>query len=83
MKKINKFSAVTTFNLKKHTYGIEMINSFFINWPDEIQLLAFVENSSSIDDSKVRYKILLHEYHKEIPEYEEFCKKFQHICLII
>ena len=74
----NKFSAVTTFNFKKHPYGIEMINSFFINWPDEIQLLAFVENASSLDDSKVRNKILLNDYHKEIPEYEEFCKKFQH-----
>ena len=75
---MNKFSAVTTFNFIKHPYGIEMINSFFINWPDDIQLLAFLENASHIDDSKVRSKILLNDYHKKIPEYEEFCKKFQH-----
>ena len=78
MNKINKFSAVTTFDFKKHPYGIEMINSFFINWPNEIQLLAFVENASSIDDSKVKDKILISHYHNEIPEYEEFCKKFKH-----
>lgn len=75
---MNKFSAVTTFNFKIHPYGIEMINSFFVNWPDEIQLFAFVENASPIDDSKVRSKIRLVDYHEEIPEYKNFCKKFQH-----
>ena len=75
----NKFSAVTTFNLERHPYGIEMINSFFLNWPDEIQLFAFVENASPIDDSKVRSKIRLVDYHEEIQEYKNFCKKFQHI----
>ena len=54
MNNTNKFSAVTTFDFKKHPYGIEMVNSFFMNWPNEIQLLAFVENASSIDDSKVK-----------------------------
>ena len=38
-----KYSAVTTFNLNKHPYGVEMINSFFANWPDEITLTAFIE----------------------------------------
>ena len=26
----NTFSAVTTFNLEKHPYGVEMINSFLL-----------------------------------------------------
>ena len=70
----NKFSAVTTFNLERHPYGIEMINSFFLNWPDEIQLTAYVENSLSLDDSTVKDKIIVKEFHDEIPEYLEFCK---------
>ena len=78
MNKTKKFSAVTTFDFKKHPYGIEMVNSFFMNWPNEIQLLAFLENASSIDDSKVRKKIIIYDYHKEIDEYQEFCKNFQH-----
>ena len=78
MDNINKFSAVTTFNFKKHSYGIEMINSFFTNWPDQIKLIAFIENSASIDDSKVKSKILLKDYHTEIPEYKKFCIKFKH-----
>ena len=41
----NKYSAVTTFNLNKHPYGVEMINSFFANWPDEIKLTAFIETA--------------------------------------
>ena len=45
----NKFSAVTTFNLNKHPYGVEMINSFFANWPDNITLTAFIEKSSEIE----------------------------------
>ena len=75
---MNKFSAVTTFNFIKHRYGTEMINSFFVNWPNEIQLLAFVENASYIDASKVTDKILVYDYHKEIPQYLEFCNKFKH-----
>ena len=74
----NKFSAVTTFNLERHPYGIEMINSFFLNWPDEIQLTAYVENSLSLDDSTVKDKIIVKEFHDEIPEYLEFCKKYSH-----
>ena len=43
----NTFSAVTTFNFRKHPYGIEMIESFFINWPNNVMLTAFIENSDS------------------------------------
>ena len=55
----NKYSAVTTFHLPKHIYGVEMINSFYANWPNEITLTAFIENSSKIDDSAVRPKIII------------------------
>ena len=40
----SKFSALTTFNLNKHSYGVEMINSFFANWSNEVTLTAFIEN---------------------------------------
>ena len=46
-------------NLEKHPYGVEMINSFYKNWPDEINLTAFIENSSGIDDTVVKPKFLL------------------------
>ena len=75
--KPNTFSAVTTFNLKKHPYGLEMINSFFVNWPDEIKLTAFIENATSIDDSLVKHKIVIKEYHQHILDYNKFLKKYK------
>ena len=73
----NTFSAVTTFNLEKHPYGVEMINSFFVNWPDEISLTAFIENSSKINDSSVKHKIIVKEYHSSIPEYKRFLDSYK------
>jgi len=75
--KKNTFSAVTTFNLKKHKYGIEMINSFFANWPDEVKLTAYIENASPIDDALVKNKIVIKEFHENIPEYRLFKNKFK------
>ena len=75
--KKNTFSAVTTFNLEKHKYGIEMINSFFANWPDEIKLTAYIENASPIDNALVKNKIVIKEFHENIPEYRLFKKKFK------
>ena len=74
---ISKFSAVTTFNLKKQSFGIEMIESFFFNWPDSIKLTAYIEGSKSIDTTKVNHKILVKEFHKSIPEYQKFCEKYK------
>ena len=75
--KKNTFSAVTTFNLKKHPFGIEMIESFFLNWPEEVKLTAFIEGSESIDSSKVKHKIDVKEFKKFIPEYYHFCQKYK------
>ena len=74
---LETFSAVTTFNLEKHPYGIEMINSFYKNWPDEITLTAFIENPSRMDDTAVKQKIHIKDFHREIPEYDTFVKKFK------
>ena len=54
--KQNTYSALTTFNLKKHPYGLEMINSFFVNCPDEVKLTAFIENAS------IMKKVLIYNY---------------------
>ena len=59
----NKYSAVTTFHLTKHLYGVEMINSFYANWPNEITLTAFIENSSEIDDYAVKPKIIIKDFY--------------------
>ena len=75
--KKNTFSAVTTFNLEKHKYGIEMINSFFVNWPDEVILTAYIENASAIDDELVKNKIVIKEFHENIPEHKLFKNKFK------
>ena len=75
--KKNTFSAVTTFNLKKHPFGVEMIESFFLNWPEEVKLTAFIEGSDSIDSSKVKHKIDVKEFKKFIPEYYQFCEKYK------
>ena len=74
---LNKYSAVTTFHLPKHLYGIEMINSFYANWPNEITLTAFVENSSEIDDSTVKPKIIIKDFDKTVPEYQKFVRKYK------
>ena len=66
----NKYSAVTTFNLDKHPYGVEMINSFFANWPDEIKLTAFIERSSRLDDSAVKPKIIIKDFYEHVPKYK-------------
>ena len=73
----NKYSAVTTFNLHKHLYGVEMINSFFANWPDEVKLTAFIENSSEIDDRAVKPKIIIKDFNNNVPEYQNFVEKFK------
>jgi hypothetical protein len=73
----NKFSAVTTFHLPKHLYAVEMINSFFANWPNEVTLTAFIENSSKIDDSAVKPKIIIKDFEKNIPKYQNFVEKFK------
>ena len=72
----NKYSAVTTFNLNKHPFGVEMINSFFANWPDEITLTAFIEKSSNLDDSAVKPKIIIKDFYEYVPEYKYFIEKF-------
>ena len=73
----NKYSAVTTFHLPKHLYGVEMINSFYANWPNEISLTAFIENSSEIDDNAVKPKIIIKDFNKSIPEYQNFVIKYK------
>ena len=73
----NTFSAVTTFNLKKHPYGVEMLNSFFQNWPNEITLTAYIENSHFADDSLVKDKIIIKEFHENIPQYNNFVNSYK------
>ena len=73
-----RYSAVTTFNIQKHSFGVEMINSFFANRPDSIKLTAFIENSSGVDDEAVKPKILVKDFHQNIPEYKKFVQKFKH-----
>ena len=77
MNNLSKYSAVTTFNLDKHQYGIEMINSFFTNWPNNITLTAFIENSSAIDDKTVKPKIIIKDFKESVPEYKKFVEKYQ------
>ena len=72
-----KYSAVTTFNLNKHPYGVEMINSFFANWPDEITLTAFIEKSSGLDDKAVKPKIIIKDFYEHVPKYKYFVEKFK------
>jgi len=74
----NTFSAVTTFNLKKHPFGVEMINSFFLNWPNEIKLTAYIENSHLIDDSLVKNKIIIKEFNENVPQYSKFVNQYKY-----
>ena len=76
--KNNMFSAVTTFNLSKQPFGLEMIESFYVNWPNNITLTAFIEGSNSIDSSKVSKKIKIKDFEESIPEHKNFCIKYEH-----
>ena len=75
-KKKNLFSAVTTFNLSKQPFGLEMIESFYVNWPDDVTLTAFIEGSNSIDSSKVSKKIKIRDFEETVPEHKKFCIKY-------
>ena len=63
---------------KKHPFAIEMVNSFLANWPNEIKLIAFVENAELLDNKNFKDKLIIKDFHKEIPEYNLFCEKFAH-----
>lgn len=73
-----KFTSVTTFNLKEQNYGIEMLESFYKFWPKDCCLYAFLEDYSNLDDTKVRKKIKILNFHEVIPEYKIFCQRFIH-----
>ena len=73
-----KFSAVTSFNLKTQSYGIDMLESYFKFWPDECILFACLEETSNLDDKKVKDKINILNFDEEIPEYRSFAAKYFH-----
>ena len=51
-----------------------MVDSFIVNWPDNVNLVIFMENLIKIEHLNKKVQIL--DYHKTIPEYETFCKNF-------
>lgn len=73
---MKKFSAVTTFNLKKQPFGFEMLESYFKFWPDDCKMYAFLEEFSHLDSSKVQHKINILDFHQNIPEYNVFKNKY-------
>ena len=77
-KKYDTFSAVTTFNLNKQPFGLEMIESFYFNWPNNVKLTAFVQNPNAIDTSKVSKKINVKDFEKFVPHHKNFCEKYKH-----
>ena len=76
-KKLN-FTALTTFDLKKHPFAIDMVNSFDANWPENINLIIYLENSHLLSDQKKSKRLIIKDFHEEVPEYKIFCKKFEH-----
>ncbi len=76
--KISKFAAVTTFNLNKQPYGLDLVESFFKFWPDNCKLLVYLEDGlDKIDFDKIKHKVTFFDYHKHITDYHNFCKKFK------
>jgi len=75
---ISKFSAVTTFNLDKQAYGLDLIQSYCKFWPDECILYVFLENGlDKVDYENIKHKVKFFDYQKTIPEYYQFCTKFK------
>ena len=75
---MSSFSAVTSFNLKSQSYGIDMLESYYKFWPNECILYACLEETPNLDNEKVKDKINILDFHKEIPEYTSFAKKYFH-----
>ena len=73
---MQNFTAVTTFDIKKHHFSKEMVDSFIVNWPDNVNLVIFMENSHLIKIEHLNKKVQILDYHKTIPEYEIFVKNF-------
>ena len=54
-----------------------MVNSFDVNWPDDIELIIFLK-IINFYQNKISKKLVVLDYHQEIPEYKNFCEKFKH-----
>ena len=76
--KSRKFSAVTSFHLESQSYGIDMLESYFRFWPNACILYACLEEIDKLDSDKVKDKINIVDFHKEIPEYNSFAEKYIH-----
>ena len=53
-----------------------MLESYYKFWPNSCLMYTFLENFSNLDDKKVKNKIKILDFHKVIPEYKTFCKKY-------
>ena len=75
---MTKFSTVTTFNLKTQSFGLEMIESYYKFWPDDCILYVFLENGlDKINYEKIKHKVKFFDYKKTVPDYYNFCSKFE------
>ena len=63
-----KFSAVTSFNLKTQSYGIDMLESYLNSGLMNVFICLFRGNTN-LDDKKVKNKINILNFDEEIPEY--------------
>ena len=75
---MSKFSALTTFNLEKQPYGLDLIESFYKFWPQDCLLYVFLENGiDKINYDKIKDKVKFFDYRETIPDYYDFCLKFK------
>ena len=53
-----------------------MVNSFDANWPENVDLIIYLENSHLLSVQKKSKRLIIKDFHEEIPEYKIFCKKY-------
>ena len=55
---MSNFSAVTSFNLKSQSYGIDMLESYYKFWPNGCMLYACLEETTNLENGNKNQKII-------------------------
>ena len=70
-----KFSVVTTFNQAGYNkYGSRMIDTFLLNWPEEVHLYVYAEDCAVAQTAP---NLTVYDFHSKVPELVAFKEKYK------
>ena len=67
-----KLEVVTTFNIAKQSFGIDMIRSFLKYWPENASLTAIVEGGDAISVERYKDRLQVLEFSEECLGFNDF-----------